>query len=225
MLGPWRERGAGRDVGRRGQLGRRRASGGAGLRRGRRHHEAVLLRRLECPTGPAARSTRSTMRATWPTRWASRTTSSISRIGSTSMSSRTSSASTAAGGPRSLRSLQLIHQVPRPAGPCRRAGLRLHRHGALRGGPRRRPVPGPGPQQGPELLPVGNRPPGSGPDAHTGRLAHQGGDARLRARGWGSPRRTRPNRWRSASFPTTTMPAFWSATCPRTPPPWRPVRS
>ena len=36
---------AGRDVGRRGQLGRRRPAGRAGLRRGRRHHEAVLLRR------------------------------------------------------------------------------------------------------------------------------------------------------------------------------------
>ena len=45
VLGPCVSRGAGRHVGRRGQLGRRGAPGRAGLRRRRRHDEAVLLRR------------------------------------------------------------------------------------------------------------------------------------------------------------------------------------
>ena len=40
--------------------------------------------------------------------------------------------------PDPLRALQLVHQVPRPAGPRRRARLRLHRHRPLRRGAGRR---------------------------------------------------------------------------------------
>ena len=54
----------------------------------------------DVPDRPAARSTRSTTRGTWPTRSAFRTTCSISRTASTCTSSRTSSASTAAGARR-----------------------------------------------------------------------------------------------------------------------------
>ena len=70
----------------------------------------------------------------------------------------------------SVRALQLVHQVPRPAGPRRRARLRGylatgHYAVARDGGavPRRRSG------QGPELLPLGHRPRRRGADADAGR--------------------------------------------------------
>ena len=77
-------------------------------------------------------------------------------------------------------------------------------------------LPRPRPRQGPELLPLGHRPRGGGPDAHAGRRADQGRDPRAARGGSGSRPRTSRSRSRSASCPTTTTSACWSGTSRRT---------
>ena len=54
------------------------------------------------------------------------------------------------------------------------------------------PLPGRRSAQGPELLPLGHRPRGGGPDAHAGRRADQGGDPGATPGAWGWPTADKP---------------------------------
>ena len=117
----------------------------------------------------------------------------------------------------SLRALQLVHQVPRPAGPRRRARLRLHRDRPLRRRARRRALP---------RAATAPRTRATSSGASTRR------SWRACSRRWASSPRRRPARtpgasaWppptsrsrsRSASSPTTTTSACSSSTSRPTP--------
>ena len=111
-----------------------------------------------------------------------------------------------------VRALQLVHQVPRPAGPRRRARLRLHRHRPLRRGAGRR-------RSSAATIRPRTRATSSG--ASTARWwrgcsrrsasSPRRRPARTRA-GSGSRPRTSRNRSRSASCRTTTTSACSSGT-------------
>ena len=116
---PERRAGAGRHVGRGGLVGRGRAPGGAGLRRGGRHHEALLLRRVGSrpPVLLARLDQRRARRGPRTRHSALRAEPRGPVLPPRHPELRERVQPRPDADP--VRALQLVHQVPRPARACR----------------------------------------------------------------------------------------------------------